>query len=392
MNDYLKRTWACVNLDNLHYNISQIKNKLPKSTKIIAVVKANAYGHGDKFVARELLEMGIDFLAVSNLEEAISLSRAGINCGILILGYTPIESANLLAEYKITQTVFSAEYAKMLSEFCTKNNIHIDVHVKIDTGMGRIGFVENSSEHCLSEVIETCSLKNLNPKGIYSHLSSADNFDEESLEYTKAQEKSFNALTKSLSENGISFECVHLQNSAGIAFLEHKGYTHARAGIVMYGSQPGNRKLGFDIKPVMKLQTVVAMLKEIKTGTSISYGRKFVSEKKSKVATVPIGYGDGYHRLLSNKADMLINGKRAKLLGTVCMDQLVLDVSEIADIKLGDVVTVVGQDGDECILFEELAGQIGTISYELMCSVSKRVPRVYTKNGKTIAIENYILD
>jgi len=392
VNDYLKRTWACVNLDNLHYNISQIKNKLPKSTKIIAVVKANAYGHGDKFVARELLDFGIDFFAVSNLDEAISLRKVGVNCDIIILGYTPIESAKLLSEYKITQTIFSGEYAKMLSVFCTEKNISIDVHIKIDTGMGRIGFVENGSEHCLSEVIQTCSLKNLNPKGIYSHLSSADSFDEESVEYTKAQKKGFDTLIESLSQKGISFECVHLQNSAGIAFLDGKSYTHARAGIVMYGCLPGSRKLGFDIKPVMQVHSVVAMLKDIKTGSAISYGRKFVAENKAKVATIPIGYGDGYHRLLSNKADMLINGKRAKIAGNVCMDQLVLDVSQIDDIKLGDVVTVVGQDGDDCILFEELASQIGTISYELMCSVSKRVPRVYIKNGKTIGMENYILD
>ncbi len=390
MNHYLKRTWANINLDYLHDNIKAIQQKLSPSTKIMAVVKADGYGHGDHYISNALALDGIDFFAVSNLDEALSLRHAGITSDILILGFTPAQSASMLAEQKISQTVFSKQYAEELSEYCKQNNCEVNVHIKLDTGMGRIGFIENDSIDATNEVKALLALEGLCFKGIFTHLSSADSLDDDSIAYTKQQIGRFNRVVDTLKKQGITFECVHLQNSAGIAFVPDLKYTHARAGIVMYGAAPSNEELDFDVKPVMELKSVISMVKEVEIGTAISYNRRFVSEKKIKVATVPIGYADGYPRLLSNKGEMLVNGKRAPIIGNVCMDQLMLDVTEIDDVHEGNIVTVVGVDGDEQITFAELANKIGTISYELMCLIGRRVPRVYIKNGKTIDVVDYI--
>lgn len=391
MDNFLKRTWANINLDHLQYNINAIKNKIDK-TKIMAVVKADAYGHGDKYIANALASYGVDFFAVSNLDEAISLRQANIKNDILILGFTPVQSALILAQKNISQTVFSYKYAKELSDFCVLNDCQVNVHIKIDTGMGRIGFIENEKTSADIEIKKILKLKGLNFKGIFSHFSSADSLDDISIDYTKNQIERFNIVVNLLNKQGITFEFVHLQNSAGIVFLNELNYTHARAGIIMYGVAPSDETLDFLVKPVMELKSVISLIKEVDSGTAISYGRKYVSKEKIKVATVPIGYADGYPRLLSNKGEMLVKGKRAPIIGNICMDQLMLDVSEINDVKEGDIVTVVGMDNDECITFSELADKIGTISYELMCLIGRRVPRVYIKNGKTIDVVDYIVN
>lgn len=393
MTDYIKRTWAVINLDNLSHNITQIKRKLPETIKIMAVVKADGYGHGDKYIANALVECGIDFFAVSNLGEALSLRNAGIECDILILGFTPAIHAPKLAKLNISQSIFSKEYADELNHQCEKSGCKVKIHIKLDTGMGRIGFLENSSHSAHDKVIEVCNMKGLDVTGIFSHLSSADALDLSSIEYTHMQTEFFDNAIERLKKEGYIFKHIHLQNSAGISFVEQPSlsYTHARAGIVMYGCAPSSEQIELDIRPVMELKSVISMVKEVDAGTSISYSRKYVSNTKIKVATVPIGYADGYPRLLSNKGEMLVKSKRARIIGNVCMDQLMLDVSHIENVKHGDIVTVVGTDGNETIGFNELSNIIGTISYELMCLIGRRVPRVYIKNGKETAVVDYIL-
>lgn len=394
MGDFIKRTCSVINLDNLHYNILQIKAKLDESKKVIAVIKADAYGHGDIEVAKALIKDGIDFFAVSSLEEALSLRNNNINCAILILGFTPVENAKVLSKLNICQCVFSKEYAKKLNDACLKQDCSVDVHLKIDTGMGRIGFIQNEKIDAYKEIMEIMQFNHLNYTGIFTHFSSADSLDVQSNEYTKLQSSYFNKVIFDLNSNGIHFEFTHIQNSAGIAFSAKSQYsnaTHARAGIILYGLAPSEEKLDFLVKPVMELKSVVSMVKQIESGTCVSYGRNFVSTGVTKIATVPIGYADGFPRLLSNKGEMLIKGKRAKIIGNICMDQLMLDVTNIPDVSAGDVVTIVGFDGDDCITFDELAQKIGTINYELVCLIGRRVPRVYKQNGVITNIVNYIL-
>lgn len=385
IDDYLKRTWAEINLDNLYYNINQIKSNLSNETKIIAVVKADGYGHGDKYIANALVSCGINSFAVSNLAEALSLRNAGIDGEILILGFTPPKKCHILAEQDITQTIFSDEYAYSLHAQCDRP---IKVHIKLDTGMGRIGFQENEMQSTVDEICDICALENFDVKGIYSHFSSADQLDAGSQFYTELQNLRFNLAVNTLKQRGLTFEKIHLQNSAGIAFTDCL-YTHVRAGIIMYGVRPSDLPFPFPLRPVMELKSVVSMVKIIPKGTSVSYGRHFTAEEEMKIATVPIGYADGYPRLLSNRGRMLIHGQSARIVGAICMDQLMLDVSDIQTIKQGDIVTVVGRDGDEMITFDELANSIGTISYELMCLIGRRVPRVYLEDGKEIAVVDY---
>lgn len=384
MNDYLKRTWAEINLDNLNYNISQIKNKL-SDTKVMAVVKADAYGHGDRFVARELVNRnGIDFVAVSSLAEALSLRNSGIGADILILGFTPVDHVDDLYDLHITQAIFSHEYAKCLNERAVVHGCRVNVHVKIDTGMGRIGFPYTDVE----EIELLFSLPGLRVTGVFSHLSSADMDDDDSKVYTQMQVDRYDGVVSHLKSKGLQF-LTHLQNSAGIAFVDGK-YDMARAGIVLYGVPPSGVPMGYEVRPVMCLKSVISMVKELPPNSAVSYGRTFCTTKTTKVATVPIGYADGYPRLLSNKGEMLIRGQRAPIIGNICMDQLILDVTHIDGVQQDDVVTVVGTDGDETVSFWDLANKIGTLSYELMCLIGKRVPRVYYKGGERVAVMDWL--
>jgi len=350
----------------------------------MGVVKADGYGHGDVYIARELAACGVDFFAVSNLEEALSLRRGGISGGVLILGYTPETEASVLAGEGISQAVFSTAYANALSGECVRQGVEVRVHVKIDTGMSRIGIPENDAASSAGEAAAICRLPGLRPEGIFSHFSSADSLDGESLAYTRAQSERFARAVGALSAMGISFPMRHLQNSAGIGFLPQLRWDYARAGIILYGIAPSSESFPFPLAPVMELKTVVAMVKEIPAGTAVSYGRRFVSSSPMRVATVPVGYGDGYPRLLSGRSHMLLHGRRAPVIGNICMDQLMLDVTEIPGVQMGDEVTVAGRDGDEEVTFAQLAELIGTIPYELVCQVSRRVPRVYL-GGKEAA-------
>lgn len=366
------RTWVTVDLTNLKYNLTQIKNTLPNNTKIMAVVKANAYGHGDIRVAKIMLDNGVDFLAVSNIDEALSLRRSNDlsqdSYKILILGYTPIELVDVLYSNNIEQTIISFEYGKQLEDACKEKNIKLNTHIKIDTGMSRLGLEFNN----LDEIVKTYQFENLQINGIYTHLSSADGIEKKFVDYTNLQKDRFDSLIKQLLNLNINVGLTHLQNSAGI--ITTKGdYDYARTGLILYGLSPMVTD-EIKLKPVMSLKSVVAMVKEIDENTAVSYGMNYISDKPMKIATIPIGYADGYPRGLSNKGKVLIGGEFAPILGRVCMDQIIVDVTNI-NTKMGDIVTLIGQDGDNLITFNDIAKLVDTISYELVCLIGKRVPR-----------------
>ncbi len=341
--NFLRRTWAEIDKDALIHNFNIIKSTA--STPVMAVVKADAYGHGADVVAPILQANGADSFAVSNIEEAIELRDYGITKPILILGYTPCDNAPELIEYDISQCVYSLDYARKLSETAVKCGKKIKVHIKIDTGMARLGF--------------DCRNDRLNGR----------NTDEED-GFTDEQYKRFCSAVKYFEDNGLSPEYRHCCNSAAICNDAEKHQNLCRAGIIIYGLTPSsNLKLPQDFIPVMELKSVVSFVKQINAGDTVSYGRTFKADKPMTVATVAAGYADGYPRLLSNKGYVIINGKRAPIIGRICMDQFCVDVSDLPDINQGDEVLLFGKE----LPVEELANLCRTINYEIICGVSSRV-------------------
>ena len=380
--EFLKRTWAEIDLDGLAHNFNIVK-KAVGSARIMAVVKADAYGHGDSVLTGELERLGADAFAVSNLEEALHVRDAGTKLPILILGVTPVQFADVLANNNISQTVFSTDYAEKLSASAKKLGVTVDCHIKTDSGMGRLGFdVLYDRENAIKEIENCTKLPNLSFSGIFTHFAEADS--ENGREYTNEQYSAFNKTVNALNEKGITFDYVHCCNSAGAMTYPEMHGTAVRAGIILYGLDPAQRKT--DFMPIMELKSIIAQLRLHKKGSTVGYGRTHTLERDTLVATIPVGYADGYPRKLSNTASVLVNGKRAKILGRVCMDQLMVDVTDIEGVAEDGVVTLFGKEGDEFLGIDELAVQSETINYELVCLVGKRVPRVYIKNGKQIAI------
>lgn len=392
MQTFTKRCWAKIDLDALQYNLEHIRKMAPENAQIMAVVKANAYGHGDDMVATELERSGVNWFCVSNVEEAISLRKSGITGKILILGMTPVELASLLVEYTLVQTVYSPEYAKQLNDRLAVLGKTLECHLKIDTGMGRIGFVHHDGADALDELLKVCAMPQLKPTGIFTHYAVADETNEESVAYTQKQLASFCDILSKLEQHGVHLPVAHTKNSAGIERLKTEQFPFVRAGIILYGLNPSHEVVDPKMKPVMELKSVVSMVKRIPPNTSISYGRHFISDREMMVATVPVGYADGFSRSLSNRAEFLVRGKRARVIGTVCMDQLMLDVTDIPGVQMGDEVTIFGRDGDAYISADELAQMASTINYEIVCAVGHRVPRVYYRGGKVVKVVNYLYD
>lgn len=382
----LRRTWAEVDLAAAEYNFNIIREKA-KGSRVCCVVKADGYGHGAKVLSKLYESLGADYLAVSNIDEAEELRDFGINLPILILGYTPVHDAKRLLKLNLTQAVYSLDFAKALSERCCELNGTLKVHIKIDTGMSRIGFMcqsfprDNSS---VNEIFEACSLKGLQAEGIMAHFSVADE-GEEGRTYTEKQLENFEYTVKALKEKGVEFDIIHHANSAGTEDYENAHKTMVRAGIILYGLAPSPKLQGaLPLMPLMTLKTSVASVKKIYKGTTVSYGRTFEAEEDMTVATVTIGYADGYFRDFSNKGYMLLKGKKCKILGRVCMDQTIIDVSGIEDVKIGDEVIVFS--ATESPTADDLAKFADTINYEVICAVSKRVPRYYHKNGQIVDV------
>ena len=381
--DFLKRTWVEINLDNALYNLQAIRSVCDKP--LIAVIKANAYGHGAVEMAKFYCENGIEHFAVSNVEEAVELRQGGIEGEILILGYTPCSLANQLTAHRLTQTVFSFEYAKELS-----NNLSapINIHIKLDTGMGRIGLnCRNGVESCLAQIKEIISLPKLQFNGLFTHFCSADSEEPNDRAFVDKQYKLFCEAVNTLKNDGYSF-MAHCCNSAGILLDNDKHCDAVRPGIILFGLfSSADVKPPVHLRPVMTLKTTVAMVKDIDKDTYISYGRTFKSAKKMTVATLPIGYADGYLRAFSDKAEVLIKDKRAKVLGRVCMDQIIVDISDIPSVNVGDEVVLFGEKD---ITANDLAKTADTIGYELLCGIARRVTRVYIKDNKICDIHKMI--
>ena len=387
--ELIRRCWAEIDLDQMEKNYHALRSKIDPETRMMGVVKADAYGHGAVQSATLLAELGINWFGVSNLSEAIQLRQGGITQPILVLGYTSPECADLLAQEKITQTVYSREYLQALARAAELAGVSVEVHVKIDTGMGRIGF-DPDSEEDFSTLCGLKDKKNLKMTGIFTHFAVADE-NGDGLEYTQEQFKKFRKLCERLENAGVEVGLRHCCNSAGILRCPEMQMDMVRAGISLYGLLPSNDCQGdIDTYPVMAWRSVVSMVKEIAPGQTVSYGRTYMAHRPMRVATVAVGYADGYSRSHSNRGYVLIHGKKAPILGRVCMDQCIVDVTDIPDVMMGDQVTLAGCDDAECISFDHLAELSGTINYELICLVGKRVDRIFLRNGCRIAAEGLI--
>jgi len=387
MQGFLRPTRAEILLDNLKHNINEVLRVKNKNSKFCAVVKADAYGHGALEVSRVALSMGAEYLAVAFLDEALALRREGVRAPILILGFTPEDQFDKIIENDITQTVFSLEMAERLSLKAIKMGKPVKIHIKLDTGMGRIGFLADSP--IISEVERVFELPGIEVEGIFTHFAKADEKDKD---FTFEQFYKFMDVVGRLESKGYRIPIKHAANSAAIIDLPETHLDMVRAGIMLYGCYPSDEvdKEKVKLKPVMSFKTKIAHLKELEKGKPISYGGTFITQRNSRIATLPVGYADGYFRLLSSKGEVFVKGKRAKVVGRVCMDQCMVDVTEIEGLKVADDVELFGDGTNNGVTADEVAKIIGTISYEVLCAVSKRVPRVYIEDGKIIKVKNYL--
>ena len=386
MNKMIRPVWAEIDLDAIKYNIDSIKRRVD-TKELIAVVKADAYGHGALDVSKTLVENGATKLAVAVITEAMELRHGNINTPIMILGYTPLEFAADLINYDIEQTIFDLEYAKKLSEIALILGKKAKVHVALDTGMGRIGFLIN--DNSLNEILKISSLKGLEVVGIFTHFATADESDKN---YSNKQYKKFTDFNEKLVSKGVNIPLKHVSNSGAIIDMPNTYLDGVRAGIVLYGYYPSEDvlKQNLDLKKAISIKTQVAHVKILDKNEYVSYGRKFKTERKSIIATLPIGYADGYSRALTGKAKVIINGKFAPVVGTICMDQCMIDVTDIGDVHVGDEVIVLGKDKDLKFDADDMAKAMGTINYEVLCMIKQRIPRVYIEDGKVKSIRNYI--
>jgi len=387
----IQRTWAEVNLNNIEHNLKIIRNITSSKAKIIGVVKADAYGHGCLEVTKTLLESGVDMLGVAFLDEAKQLRRYDINVPILILGYSYQESVYDLVEYDITPTVFDADFALRLSQAAVQKNKKAKIHIKIDTGMSRLGLLYNENEdtnnNTIKSIFEIGAMPNIEIEGIFSHFAAANEEDES---FTLLQFERFMNLCEKLSKNGLDIPIKHICNSAGIIHFPYMHLDAVRVGITIYGLYPSETTKNIGLLPAMQLKSVVAQIKEIDIGNTISYGRKFTADRKMKIATIPIGYADGFSRILTHKAKMIAGDKICSVVGSICMDQCMLDISNVKNINVGDEVIIIGCKNGNNITAEQVAQQMGTINYEVMCVIGKRVPRVYLHNGHIVEVLNYL--
>ena len=371
-------TFAEIDLSALNYNFQMIRSSIPRRTEILAVVKADAYGHGFMDISRELEKLGVNAFGVAFLAEGIQLRKSGIDKPILLLGGVYPGQERKCVGYNISTTVFSLEQALALNQAAGKLFRKAQLHLKVDTGMGRLGVPYSNVPDFLAELRK---LPNVSLEGIFSHFASADELDESGQYFTRLQAERFNWAVAEARKAGYSPRYIHIANSAASLLREIPGCNLIRPGITLYGALPSADFQGkLDIKPVMGLKSRIAMLKWVESGTTISYARRFTAETKTLIASVPVGYADGYPRSLTNKGEVLIRGRRAKVAGTVCMDWIMLDVTNIPDVTVGDEVVLLGPDNSgSSIQAEELANWAGTIPYEIFCGISKRVPRVYLK-------------
>lgn len=383
-----KRTWAEVDLDAIAHNIREIRKITNPNAKIMAVVKADAYGHGFHEVTKTLLENGADRLAVAVLQEGKQLRSRGVTVPILILGASDEENVEDLINFGITPSVFTYEFAKALSYEAERQERVTKIHIKIDTGMSRIGFLAGDScEETVEEILRISKLPYIEIEGIFSHFATSDEYDKT---YTLLQFKRFMDVCNALEERGLHIPIKHICNSAGIMMYPEMHLDMVRPGVILYGMYPSDEvdKSRLDLIPAMTLKSTVTHIKEVGEGVGVSYGKEYITDKKTKIATVPIGYADGYLRKLANKGKMIVDGVKVPIIGRICMDQCMIDVTNVHNIDKGDEVIIFGREG---VTVDDLAQWLETINYEVSCVIGKRIPRIYTKNGKAVKILNYLM-
>ena len=378
MNIFYGRTWAEVNLDVLRNNIEILKG-ISNGKQLAAVVKANAYGHGDVFCAKTLNKCGISHFTVSNLWEAQRLFEHKISGKILIFGYCRIEEIFENLDKNFIFTVGDVDYAEKVSNEAQKRGVKVPVHIKIDTGMSRVGITE---EEQLDKIL---AMSGLECRAAYTHFAVADSLDEKDIEFTNRQQEKIFSICR---DKGLK---IHTQNSGGIIYHKDFEGDFVRAGIIMYGQKPDPRfPVPKGIKPVMCMKSVVSQLKTIHAGDTVSYGRTFKAEKDIRLALIPCGYADGFNRRLSGQWFVTIRGKKAPVCGRICMDQTLVDVTDIPEVEIGDVVTVYSDELEGGNSFTAAAEKTGTINYELLCAVGTRVPRIYIENGVQTELDRYL--
>ena len=382
----LRPVWAEINLDNISDNVKEVR-RISKSKYLIAVLKANAYGFGAVDVSKTVLENGADIIAVAVLDEAIELRKANVKCPIMLFGYTPPESFEDLINYDVEQPVYSLDFAKKLSKTAKSMKKTAKIHIAVDTGMGRIGFLPEDKS--IEEIYKISKLPNIKILGLFSHFSCADQVDKT---YARLQMDRYKWFYEKIKEKNIDIGIRHIANSAAIMDMPESHFEAVRAGMILYGFYPYKEvdKKDVILKPAMNLKARVVNVKTMPKGSPIGYGGKFITQRESVIATLPLGYVDGYTRRLFGKSKVIIRGKYAPVVGNICMDQCMVDVTDVPGVKIGDEVTVIGEEGKLKFTAEDIADITGTESIEITCSIGRRVPRVYIKNNKIVKIRKYI--
>lgn len=379
------RVKAEINLDAIHENVANAKALTKPGTKLMAIIKADAYGHGAVMVAHTLEDVA-DAYGVAILEEGIELRQSGINKPILILGYTPAPLYPAMIKYDIATAVFEYDMAEKMSEAAEKIGKKAKVHIKLDTGMSRIGFKQD--DESLEVIKKIAELPGIEIEGCFTHFATMDEKDK-----TKAmkQFERYMDFVERIEDVGIKIPVKHVSNSAGIIEKQEVNLDMVRDGICVYGMYPSDEvdKTKLKLTPAMEIKSYVSFVKTLEAGVEIGYGGTYITTKQTTVATIPVGYADGYSRALSNRGRVLIKGKSFPIIGRICMDQFMVDISELPEIKQGDEVTLVGRDGDEYISIEEVADMSYSFNYEFVCDIGKRIPRVYYKGGKVVATKDF---
>lgn len=374
------RIYAAVNLDAVLYNLENMKKNISENTKIIAVLKADGYGHGAVPIAREIQSLPYIWgIAVATVEEGMELRNAGIQKPILILGYTYEEDYDTIVREDFRPAVFKKSMAQKLSQAAVKAGKPVNIHIKIDTGMTRIGYRDPQRD--VPEILEISRLPGIRIEGLFTHFARADETDPAP---AYRQLEKYGEFLKKLEAAGLSIPLKHCSNSAGIIRIPEANLDAVRAGVILYGMYPSDEveKEPVPLKPAMEIKSHIAYIKTVEPGTQVSYGGTYTTQRLTRIATIPVGYADGYARGLSNRGSVLIHGRRAPILGRVCMDQFMVDVTEIPEAKELDEATLLGMDGEDCITMEELGDLSGRFNYEFACCISKRVPRIYIKDGQ----------
>lgn len=389
----LKRTWADVSLDHLEHNYRALRGHVAPGTRFLGVMKADAYGHGAVPLSHALADLGAEYLAVSNLEEAVQIRRGGVRLPILILGYTPADYADSMVHMDITQEVHSLEYARELDSALIGTNYILNVHLKLDTGMTRIGFFAYEDEAAARQLLEAANLPHLHVEGIFTHFCAADSKAPEDAAFTRLQFARFTSMLDRLAAEGVKPELRHCANSGAAILYPEYALDMIRPGIATYGCLPSPDCVGeMELKPLMSLHTTIAQIREVPAGAAVSYGRTFQAEQPLRMAVLPIGYADGLWRALSGKVTFRLHGKTVGQIGRICMDMCMVDISQVPEAKVGDQLTLFGCCEDGTVIpCETLAESLGTISYELLCAVNKRIPRIYMEGERASEILQYIV-